>query len=104
REQSDPFLGYDARLQLDAAPQQVQGRRKTLGERGLGGEAELLSGSLRIADRDPHLAATRRTAMHDKFCSTKLRHGLRKAPNARGFAGTDIEDKSAGGGCPHRAA
>ena len=68
------------------------------------GEAEPLDSALGVADRDPHLAAARRTAMHDEFCSAQLRHGLGKTPYARRFAGTDVKDESAGGRCPHRAA
>jgi hypothetical protein len=102
-EQSSP-LGNDPRLDLRAAPEHVERHCKTIGEGGLGSEAEPLGGALRIADRDPHLAATRGTAMHDEFCSAQLCHGLRKAPHTRCFAGTDIEDECTGGRRPHRAA
>jgi hypothetical protein len=65
-EQSSP-LGNDPRLDLRAAPEHVERHCKTIGEGGLGSEAEPLGAALRIADRDPHLAATRGTAMHDEF-------------------------------------
>jgi hypothetical protein len=50
--------GDDLRLDLRA-----EHHRQTVGERGVHGEAEPLDSAVGIADRDPNLAATRRTAM-----------------------------------------
>src|SRR5271166_2056118 len=101
-DQPDPSRD-DPRLDLSIAPEHVECHCKTVGEWGLRSKAESLDSALRVTDRDPHLAAARRTAMYDEFGSAQLCDDLGESAHARRFAGADIEDERAGGRCSHRA-
>src|SRR3984893_11151207 len=66
-----PGSGDDLRFEFHAMPwhttQHIKCNRQTVSERSYSPEAELLGGTTRVPDRDPHLAGARRPVICDEL-------------------------------------
>ena len=98
-----PGLGDNPWLQFEASVRQIEGDCKTICQRRLGSEAELLGSTAWISHRNSHFTRSRRAVVCGNIGLVQFSHGFGEGPHAGALAGADVEDRSAGARCGQSA-